>query len=400
MSFISLATSGVLQIPTANAITTFEAFDAYPPIHGTTSASTTVPNGLTPTEVKTAYHLPRTGGSGTIAIVTAYHNPSIENDLAVFNKQFSIIPCTVVNKCLEIHQIGTSTKINENWSFETALDTEWAHAIAPNAKILVIESKSSKANDLLKAVDYARGRSGVVSISMSWGGDEFPTETKLDSHFSTTTTNKFITYFASSGDDGTGASWPAVSPKVVAVGGTSLTMKKNTASSSWAFAGEKAWKGSGGGLSLYETQPAYQKTYSIAQSNSRRAIPDVSYAADPIKGFSVYHSKNSDQSSKRMSVYESPMSATLSKNNTQKGWYVVGGTSAGAPQWAAIASLGFANQHPLSLTTLYDDKAGSTYSKYFRDITSGENGTCTYYCAARKHYDFVTGLGSPLTYLF
>ena len=384
--------------------TTLETFDAQPPIHGTTDASSTSPKGMTPAEIKTAYHLPRTGGSGTIAIITAYHHPQTESDLAVFNKQFSLAPCTVANKCLETHEMSTSTKTNENWSFETALDTEWAHAIAPAAKILVVEARSSKGSDLIKAVDYARNRAGVVSVSMSWGGNEFPTETKLDSHFATTTTNKFITYFASSGDDGTGANWPAVSPKVIAVGGTSLTMKRNTASSSWTFASEKAWAGSGGGLSLYETQPSYQKIYSISQSNGRRAIPDVSYAADPTKGFSVYHSKNQDESSKRMSVFLSTASSapsTSSKNTPEKnGWYVIGGTSAGAPQWAAIAALGMAGQHPLSLTTIYNDKASATYSKYFRDIVSGKNGTCSYYCVARKHYDFVTGLGSPLTDLY
>ncbi len=400
ISFLSLLAT---QANHAHATTTtFDAFEATPPIHGTSEASSSAPKGLTPAEVKTAYHLPRTGGSGTIAIITAYHHPMVESDLAVFNQKFSMAPCTIANKCLEIHEMSTSTKTNENWSFETALDSEWAHAIAPEAKILVVESKSSKAADLLKAVDYARGKTGVISVSMSWGGDEFPTETKLDSHFATTSANKFISFFASSGDDGTGASWPAVSPKVVAVGGTSLTMKKNATSSAWTFAGEKAWTGSGGGLSLYETQPTYQKTYSIPQSNGRRSIPDVSYAADPAKGFSVYHLKNQDENSKRMSVYtlSTVVTATSSKNSVNKGWYVIGGTSAGAPQWAAIAALGIAGKHHISLDSLYTDKSASTYSKYFRDIVSGKNGTCTYYCSARKHYDFVTGLGSPLTYLF
>ena len=405
ISFLSLVALQAQANPAHASTTTFDTFEAKPPIHGTSEASSTLPKGLTPAEVKTAYHLPHTGGSGTIAIITAYHHPMVEIDLATFNKKFSIAPCTLANKCLEIHEMSTSTRTNENRSFETALDTEWAHAIAPEAKILVVESKSSKASDLLKAVDYARGRSGVVSVSMSWGGDEFPTETKLDSYFATTSTNKLISFFASSGDDGTGASWPAVSPKVIAVGGTSLTMKKNVASSSWTFAGEKAWTGSGGGLSLYETQPAYQKTYSIPQSNGRRSIPDVSYAADPVKGFSVYHLKNPDENSNRMSIYTvtagGATTASSSKNTAaNKGWYVIGGTSAGAPQWAAIAALGIAGKHPISHISLYDDKSATTYSKYFRDIVSGKNGTCTYYCVARKHYDFVTGLGSPITYLF
>jgi subtilase family serine protease len=95
-----------------------------------------------------------------------------------------------------------------------------------------------------------------------------------------------------------------------------------------------------------------------------------------------------------------------SKNSSGKaGWYVVGGTSAGAPQWAAIAALSATSSstrisHIISHTLLYSDKANISYSKYFRDIISGKNGTCTYYCTARKHYDYVTGIGSPLTYVF
>jgi subtilase family serine protease len=99
----------------------------------------------------------------------------------------------------------------------------------------------------------------------------------------------------------------------------------------------------------------------------------VAYAADPAHGFSIYHSGK---------------------------WYVVGGTSAGAPQWAAIASLGYAAKHPVTLAGLYGDKASTGNASFFRDIKSGMNGDCAYYCVARAHYDYVTGLGSPLTYKF
>ena len=277
---------------------------------------------------------------------------------------------------------------------ESALDTQWAHAIAPDAKILVVEATSDSGTDLLKAVDYARGRSDVVSVSMSWGGDEFKSETTLDAHFGTTSTATVaitksaktaatahdIAWFASSGDDGTGASWPAVSPNVIAVGGTSLAI--DTAGK---FFSESAWSGSGGGVSKYEIEPSYQHNYSIQHAGGFRAIPDVSYAADPMRGFSIYH------------VSEKTIAKTAPKI---RGWYVVGGTSAGAPQWAAIAALGASVKDAISLPALYADKASATYSDFFRDITSGENGTCAYYCVARKHYDYVTGLGSPLTYKF
>ena len=77
-------------------------------------------------------------------------------------------------------------------------------------------------------------------------------------------------------------------------------------------------------------------------------------------------------------------------------WHIVGGTSAGTPQWAAIRALGESANNDL----FYQDKGGSDTSKYFRDITAGKNGGCSYYCNARKHYDYVTGLGTPQTSVF
>lgn len=354
------------------SVRTFADFEAVPPIHTLAGSGTTAkPEGMTPTQIKTAYLLPSTGGSGTIAIISAYEHPALESDLAVFDKQFKLAACSTANKCLTIHDMKTATSsagkgpTNAGWDLESALDSQWAHAIAPKAKILVVESASTKGADLMKAVDYARAQPGVVSVSMSWGGDEFSDEKTLDSHFEATG----AAFFASSGDDGTGASWPAASPYVIGVGGTSLVMTNTGATAK--FSSEKAWSGSGGGVSGYETEPSFQKTYSIARDANMRAIPDVSYAADPQHGFSVYHA----------------------------GWYVIGGTSAGAPQWAAIAALGNSGtkKYPISLSELYKDKASSVYGIYFRDITSGTNGTCGFYCAARTHYDYVTGLGSPIT---
>jgi subtilase family serine protease len=364
----------------ASQFGSIDTYEARPPIH-IMSGTTAGPSGLFPAQVKKAYHLPATGGSGTIAIISAYHHPDIENDLAVFDKTFGLASCTVKNKCLTDHAMNTGTKDDSGWDMETALDVEWAHAIAPKAKILVVEAASDSGSNLLKAVDYARAQSGVVSISMSWGGEEFSGETALDSHFSggsgasgglasgnSATGSPSPAFFASSGDDGAGASWPAVSPNVIAVGGTSLSL-----TASGIFSSEKAWSGSGGGVSSYENEPAYEKSYSIPRAGGKRAIPDVAYAADPAHGFSVYHKGK---------------------------WYMVGGTSAGAPQWAAIASLGAAAKHPVTLSDLYGDKASAGNASFFRDIKSGTNGDCAYYCVARARYDYVTGLGSPLTYKF
>ena len=338
-------------------IGTIDAFEAKVPVH-VLSGTKNAPHGLTPADVRAAYHLPATGGSGTIAIISAYHHAALEHDVATFSAEFLLPNCTVANGCLEIHRMSTATKDDSGWALESALDAEWAHAIAPSAKLLVVEAASANGTDLMKAVDYAEGHAGVVAVSMSWGGDEFSGETALDSHF----VAKSIAFFASSGDDGAGVSWPAVSPNVIAVGGTTLSVSKSAVS-------EKAWSGSGGGMSAYENEPSYQTVYLIPRSGGKRAIPDVSYAADPANGFSVYHTNK---------------------------WYVVGGTSAGAPQWAAIQALGLG----ITPTKLYTDKASAGSTAYFRDIKSGSNGDCIYYCQARARYDYVTGLGSPLTYRF
>lgn len=335
----------------------FSDYQGRPPLHVLGSAMA-VPVGMTPAQIKAVYHLPQTGGHGTIVIVGAYKDATIAADLAMFSKQFNLPACTVANGCFTEHPMSSSIKADSGWAMETSLDVEWAHAIAPSARIILVESTTPSGANLLKAVDYAASLKGVSAISMSWGGAEFPEETTLDSHF---VSKSGAPFFASSGDNGTGASWPASSPNVIGVGGTSLSLSSNG-----SFSKETAWSGSGGGVSAYEKAPVSQASYSIPKANGMRAIPDVSYDADPQSGFPV----------------------------VVKGkWYTVGGTSAGAPQWAAIAALGSG----ASLSNFYSDKAGSNTSSYFRDITSGSNGSCGYFCTARKHYDYVTGLGSPLT---
>ncbi len=338
----------------------FSNYKGKNPIH-IYKSDTKLPKGISPDQIKQIYNLPKTGGHGTIAIVDAYDDVTMESDLAVFDKTFNLPDCTTKNGCFEKHLMATGTKTNSGWAGETSLDVEWAHAIAPNAKILLVEAKTPSGANLLRAIDYAAARSDVVAVSMSWGGGEILEEKKMDSHF---ISKSGAVFFASSGDDGWGASWPAASPNVVSVGGTSLSFK-----SDGSLNKETAWSGSGGGVSAYETQPDFQKNYSIPKANGMRAIPDVSYDADPKSGFSVY---------------------------IKGKWYVVGGTSDAAPQWAAIQSLG------LSVTDnkLYKDKDSDTYGNYFRDIVSGSNGDCKYYCQARKHYDYITGLGSPVTVNF
>jgi subtilase family serine protease len=190
---------------------------------------------------------------------------------------------------------------------------------------------------------------------MSWGGSEFSTESAYDQYF-TSTVNPGIVFFASIGDNGAGVIWPGSSPNVVSVGGTTLSLDSQTG------AVETAWSGSGGGVSAYESQPAYQKNYGLTYTG--RATPDVSYDANPSTGVYVYDS---------------------TPYNGAKGWYDVGGTSVGAPQWAAIQALGQTTGN----NNFYQDAYQS--ASYFRDITIGSNGNPT-----ATGYDLATGLGAQL----
>ncbi len=255
----------------------------------------------TPTEIRQAYgfsNISTNGAGQTIAIVDAYDDPNILSDLKAFDLKYGL-PDPVFQK---VNQNGSQTQLpsaNSGWGMEIALDVEWAHAMAPAAKILLVEASSSSLNSLLTAVDYASSVSKVVS--MSWGAGEFSSETTYDSHFSPQL-HPGVTFIASSGDTGGMTNWPAVSPYVLSVGGTSLTIV-SSASGVYSYGSETSWSGSGGGYSRYETEPSWQ--YAV-QTSGRRSTPDVSFDANPNTGFAVYDTYG------------------------YRGWYVIGGTSAGA----------------------------------------------------------------------
>lgn len=330
------------------------------PAYVTDKIPTAQPKGLVPEQIKAVYHLPASGGKGTIALISAYDDPTVENDLNVFNKQNGLTACTSDNGCFEKHSMADGLGPDATWALETSLDTQWAHAIAPQAKILLVEARSDSGSDLLDAVDYAKNRSDVVAVSMGWGMHEFPDETALDDHF----TGGNAVFFAAVGSKGE-ILWPAVSARVVSVGGTSLVFGQNS------FVRETAWANGGGGLSRFVKQPEYQ-SFAVPMPKGQRAVPDVSYAADPASGVAVYLSPNAAG---------------------QPGWHQVGGTSVGAVQWAAIRALGDGN---LNLHQIYTD-AMSNSSAYFRDIVEGKNGDSDIYCMTGTGYDYVTGLGSPIT---
>jgi subtilase family serine protease len=307
--------------------------------------------------MKAAYGFPTSLAAGagmTIDIVDAYDLPSAENDLKIFSSTFGLPACTTANGCFnnKVNQTGGTKypRSNAGWGLEIALDIEWAHAIAPGAKILLVEANSNRFADLLATEDYAAAHANYVSNS--WGGSEFSGEKTYDSHFVRTG----VAFFVSSGDAGLPAEYPSASPNVISVGGTLLTFNANG-----TLANETGWTSGGGGCSKYEAATSAQSGFSdYAQVNcaSKRATPDVSLDADPNSGAAVYDS---------------------TKYNGQSGWYRVGGTSLSSPMWAGRAAAAGAG---VNAAYIY----GSNIT--FRDITAGNNGA-----ACVTGFDLCTGRG-------
>src|SRR6267154_935077 len=189
---------------------------ARPPLHVNVTPSTSV--YYSPAQIRHAYgfdQLAANGANQKIAIVDAYGNASIQSDLNTFCSQFGLSSTTV-------QIIGNNTSTDTGWALETALDVEWAHAIAPGATIILSVANSSSSGDLLTAVAAAVS-AGATVVSMSWGGPEFTGMANYDNHFN----RPGVTFTASSGDSGAGVEWPAVSPYVVGVGGTTLHLDSN-----------------------------------------------------------------------------------------------------------------------------------------------------------------------------
>ena len=182
--------------------------------------ASTSPTGLSPATIKSVYSFStsRTAGAGkTIAIVDAYDDPNAESDLNVFSSQYGLPACTTANGCFQkVNQTGGTNypRKDAGWALEISLDVQWAHAIAPGAKILLVEASSNSFANLLAAEDYAAGQAQYVSNS--WGAGEFSGENGYDSHF----VQPGVSFFVSAGDAGLPAEYPSASPNVISVGGT------------------------------------------------------------------------------------------------------------------------------------------------------------------------------------
>jgi subtilase family serine protease len=339
---------------------------------------TLAPRGYTPSQIVQAYRfdqihfaggVPGNGAGQTIAIVDAYDDPTITRDVAMFDVVFGL---PAPPRFAVVNQYGRRALPPQDatgaWELEESLDVEWTHAVAPAANIVLVEAKSGSLLDLFTATRTAASLPGVSVVSMSWGGIELPLLASWDGVFTTPPYHQGVTFVAASGDEGVPI-FPSTSPNVLAVGGTSLYLDGQN---NWSS--ELAWFDSGGGISTIASEPTYQQS---VQPTGNRTTPDVAYNADPKTGLAVF------DSTPALGFFGGP-------------WFKIGGTSAGAPEWAgllAIANEGrvLAGQGTLdgpsqTLPMLYQLPASA-----FHDIA---NVTKVVF-AAGPGYNLVTGRGTP-----
>jgi kumamolisin len=319
------------------------------------------------------------GGSKAIAIVDAYDYPTAFADLAAFSQQFGL-PAPTSSTFTVAYGSGSRPAPDPYcgyyggwncWAAESALDIEMAHAMAPSAHIYLVEATSNSYNDLFQAIAKAVAlvqAAGGGEVSGSWGGSEFPGERSLDAALA----GSNVVFFFSSGDS-EGTEYPAASPNVVAVGGTTIGRDPK----SLLMTGEYAWEDAGGGISPYETRPAYQSAVSKLVG-TYRGIPDVAAVANPRTGVWVYDSFQ-----------------TQSSTGAPSPWNILGGTSVSAPLWAGIVNRAghFSASTAAELSLVYANLGKTTA---YRDINYG---TCGYYqgWAAVAGWDPCTGIGAPYT---
>jgi|HubBroStandDraft_5_1064220.scaffolds.fasta_scaffold13199_2 subtilase family serine protease len=336
--------------------------------------------GLLPSQFKAAYgfnRIPNQGQGQTIALVDAYDNPNIESDLAFYANYFHLAPCN-----FQKVEVGNPQGAPSDWALEMSLDVEQACALAPQAKIILVEATTGSMSDLLTAVQTASSApNNATAISMSWGFNEFDGENSYDNYFCNVMNGNGqpVTFFAASGDEGHGFyNWyPAASPCVISVGGTILVLESVVPPSSPLqvnYGVETAWKHTMAGVSRFETQPSFQNPACATWSTTNRCIPDVSSDAPNIPVYATYG-------------YD--------------GWQTVAGTSVGTPDWASFITLvnssranagkGLISQAVQDLYTIY---YSSSYLTDFHDITTGRNGNCGSLCDAGPGYDLVTGIGT------
>jgi hypothetical protein len=352
------------------------------------------PGYLTPESLHAAYSLPAETQSSslqTIAVIDAFDDPTAEADLGVYDREFGLPECTTANGCFrKINQEGKTSPLprkNGGWASEMSIDVQMAHAICQGCRVLLVEASSEEFSDLGAAVNAAVN-AGATEISNSYGGAEQPRQASVFSEYNSRYyDHPGVVVTASSGDcgylnetcpeEGRYAEFPADSPDVVAVGGTTLTDGDGTWSSTvW----EEEEGGGGSGCSLIFAAPLWQSDvadFSATGCGEGRSVSDVAAIADPNSGVDVYDSTPED--------------------DYPTGWGVWGGTSVSSPIVAAeFALAGGSHAVAYPAATLYSHlgEGGALY-----DVVSGSNGSCAagdIECRAAVGYDGPSGVGSPI----
>ena len=383
-------------------------------LSATTNSFTCI--GYTPAQVRSAYGLtglpsaangkPLDGTGQSIAIVDNLDDPNIYLDLDTFDQQFGLTNSaptlfnqygpassflTVLNQNGQASPLPATDPTGED-EMETVMDVEWAHAIAPGAHIYLIETNGDDPSDDMAAVKIAAIQPGVSAVSISLGFNEgflppgkitAQDEATYDSYFTT----PGVTFLAATGDQGTqDASYPAFSPNVVAVGGTTLIVNPDgtyNSETGWGYVdGNGQMHASGGGPSIYETEPTYQQG---VQRTGYRTIPDVSLLGDAHTGSAVWDTFG---------------------YFTGSAWSKAGGTSLATPCWAGLIALvnqgRKAENRPLLNSTSPTQTLTALYQLPHKDFHSdlgGNNGTNQTNLVDSTHYDEVTGLGTPVVSL-
>jgi subtilase family serine protease len=343
-------------------------------------------NGYGPTQFQAAYGLAAASaadGSGTtVALVDAYDDPSAASDLAAYRSAAGL-PALTPGQFTKYNQTGQTSPlpaqapVNDDWTLEESLDIDMVSAICPLCKIDLVEAANDTGNGLFIAEQTAATTLGAKYISNSWGGSEVSGDTIYDSQYFGV---PGVVYTASAGDSAYsgGVIYPATSPNVVSVGGTSL----NTAANSRGWT-ERVWdtssaEGTGSGCSRYEPQPVWQTSVSIIPpACSKRVDNDVAADADPNTGAAVYDTSNGNG-----------------------GWTEVGGTSESSPMIAAVFALAGNNGNGgnKAADSIY------THTGNLYEVTASSDGTCTPPAAnsvlctatgAANTYNGPTGWGTP-----
>jgi subtilase family serine protease len=339
---------------------------------GETGAATTLPAGYGPADLRSAYKLPATGGTGqTVALIDAGDDPDAAADLAVYRATYGLPACTTASGCFtKVNEEGQAAPLpgNLGWGPEISLDLDMVSAACPSCHILLVEANSTSDADLGAAANTA-AKLGATEISNSYGSEEQRSMLRYKADYS----HPGVAVLASAGDGGYSLvpNFPAVLQTVIAVGGTRLTRAPGT-TRGWR---EKSWGGAdtrgatASGCSAWIAKPAWQHDADCPG----RMVADVASDADPDTGLAIYDSYDG------------------------YGWTIVGGTSAASPFLAGVIALAgnpgaFPNASYLyqHASSLYDITQGTSVIWPNGDRCGGG-----YLCHAKPGYDGPTGNGTP-----